>query len=633
MELALIPQPQKMRLAGGFFKVPSSGIIGISDDSLRSAAGNVKAVFPGFRVGRPSEKTHAAFSISLRHGAGEGRYGLEITGKGIRLDAESAEAAFHGIQTLLQVMSQSPAGRLPLLRIDDWPDFADRGVYYDVSRGRVPRLERLLEQADILSSCKINQLQLYIEHTFRFRRHPEIGKGASPLTAEDIATLDAHCRERHVELVPSLASFGHLSKVLCHKKYRCLAEDWGVGKYLSPDADKIPSWQKEAGWTLSPANPGTYEFLDSLFSEFLPLFSSKRFNVCCDETWDLGLGQSHGLCGREGKGNVYLGHIIKLRDIAAKYGKRIMFWGDIIRNYPELIGKIPQDVTVLDWGYAHNHNFNAIRDFKGAGLPFYACPGTSSWVSLFPRIFEAMANIRGFASAGKRNGARGLLNTDWGDGGHYNFMEYSWHGYLFGAEQAWNTGADAGTFTKRFARLFIGTGRKDFVNAIEKLGEITHLSVPGRYQSAWLHIFFAPAGSEVFKPAERDAWVCRKGRIFRETVALDAAFGMKTAKELEAVRKVFASVAAGRNRGGDGGADPHGWLAYWIFAVDTLAHAAKKLTVLGGGGNDNPAARRKLKREMASLMNRFEKLWLARNRPSEIGITIGRYRNAVGSLG
>jgi len=41
--------------------------------------------------------------------------------------------------------------------------------------------------------------------------------------------------------------------------------------------------------------------------------------------------------------------------------KRIMFWGDIIHNYPELIPRIPRDVTVLDWGYWHNHNVDGIR--------------------------------------------------------------------------------------------------------------------------------------------------------------------------------------------------------------------------------------------------------------------------------
>lgn len=60
-----------------------------------------------------------------------------------------------------------------------------------------------------------------------------------------------------------------------------------------------------------------------------------------------------------------------------------------------------------------------------------------------------MVNIAGFAVAGRKYGASGLLNTDWGGDGHHNCMEYSWPGYLFGAEQSWNTSANAENFTAR----------------------------------------------------------------------------------------------------------------------------------------------------------------------------------------
>jgi hypothetical protein len=79
--------------------------------------------------------------------------------------------------------------------------------------------------------------------------------------------------------------------------------------------------------------------------------------------------------------------------------------------------------------------------------------------------------------------------------------------------------------------------------------------------------------------------------------------------------------------------DPHGVLPYWTFAVDTIALAAKKLTVLGQGGRNTRAARKALKLEMASLLRQFEKLWMARNRVSEIRVTQKRYRAAIRALG
>jgi len=584
-------------------------------------------------------------------------YCLRISPVGIIIEAGTADGAFWAVQTLRQVVSQSAGGRLPVLSIKDWPDFQHRGLYYDVSRGRIPKLERLKELAEKLSHYKINQLQLYIEHTFRFRGHPEIGKDASPLTAEDIMELDEFCRDRHIELVPSLASFGHLSSVLKLPRYRHLAEDWGIGKYVSPDAGKLPEWQKRIAWSLSPANPAVYSFLESLFEEFLPLFSSEKFNVCCDETFDLGLGQSYGLCRKRGKGRVYLDHILRLRDIAAKYGKKIMFWGDIIRKYPELHRKIPGDVILLDWGYDHNHPFSRVKDFKKAGLGFYVCPGTGSWNSLFPRLPEAMANIRGFAAAGKRNGASGLLNTDWGDGGHYNFMELSWPEYLLGAEQAWNVKADCGSYAGRFCHVFLGSRSKDLSKALVELGDVAQLQVR-KNRSIWQEIFFATVHDEIFRGAIVDAWLSRNGKISRSKIELDAALGRKTVRRLKEIRRVMVKYSDGykeRQRlsrrlrptfrlHGDlvgrvpipGGRDAEPFrpdiLPYWIFAVDTMIHSSLKLTVLGKGGCDSGSNRRLLRSGLKMLMARFKVLWLARNRPSEIGITLDRYRRVLDSI-
>ncbi len=626
MTPTLLPQPKKLRALKGTFDRPRTLEIGIANTTLYPVARVAVDIFGGATIHASAPGIKDQVTLTTDTSLKPGGYLLAIRTTGITLCGQDAAAVACGVQTLRQIVEDVSDGSLPCLTIDDWPDFADRGVYYDVCRGRVPHLDRLMELADQLARYKINQLQLYIEHTFAFRGHPNIGKGTSPLSAEDILELDAYCAARGIELLPSLASFGHLSTVLSHPEYRHLAEDWGVGKFEVPRED-LPAQMGAKGWTLSPAVPEIYDFLDSLFSEFLPLFRSKRFNVCCDETWDLGCGQSYELCRRKGKGVVYLGHLKQVRKLCLKYGKKMMFWGDIIRHYPELIENIPKDVTVLDWGYEYNHPFDAIRDFKAADLPFYACPGTSSWVSLFPRLPMAMANIHGFAVAGAKYGAQGLLNTDWGDGGHYNFMEYSWHGYLFGAEQGWNVKADQTTFHQRFAHRFLQSDDPALLDAIVTLGDITHLGGPC-YQSVWQTALFAPPANPIFHhDVPIDMSVAERGVISSRKQRFDAACGSAQLVPLREVRKAF--VAQSRRKD----TDPQGILPYWIFAVDTIACAAQKLAVLGPNGNDTPARRRALQKQLQSLAGRFEDLWMARNRRSEIRNTLERYRVAIESLG
>ena len=159
----------------------------------------------------------------------------------------------------------------------------------DISRGRVPRLETLLDLVEHLADFKINEFQLYTEHTFAYRDYKPVWRDWGALTAKEIRTLDAHCRQLGIELVPNQNSFGHLRQWLAYPPLRQLAEtsapwpDQG-GKFL-----RYPS-------TLAPAHPGTIPFLRQLYDELLPNFTSTRFNVGCDETWDLGRGQSKKLC-------------------------------------------------------------------------------------------------------------------------------------------------------------------------------------------------------------------------------------------------------------------------------------------------------------------------------------------------
>ena len=63
-----------------------------------------------------------------------------------------------------------------------------------------------------------------MEHTFLFAGFSEVWRDDTPLTPEDILELDAYCRKRHMELIPSIACFGHLYKVLRTRTYRHLCE-------------------------------------------------------------------------------------------------------------------------------------------------------------------------------------------------------------------------------------------------------------------------------------------------------------------------------------------------------------------------------------------------------------------------
>lgn len=397
----LLPCPRSLKLRAGTFRLPKSDPIA-SIQTIRTLRAPDQA---------------------------EG-YNLIISTKDIRIEFRETGGLRAATATLGQLLRQY-GRKLPCLRIRDWPDFPRRGVMLDISRGRVPKLETLLELVEHLADFKINEFQLYTEHTFAYRKYKSVWCEWGALTPEEIRKLDARCRELGIDLVPNQNSFGHLRYFLEHPPLRKLAEISEPYEGSTGDFLRFPT-------TLAPNHPGTIKFIRELYDELLPNFSSKYFNVGCDETWDLGRGQSKKLCERRGKGNIYVDFLKTIQREVVKRGRRMMFWGDIILHHPELIKKLPRDVIALNWGYERNHPFEKeAATFAKSKVPFYVCPGTSTWMTLIGRHDNGFANLLLGAKAGLKHGASGYLNTDWGDGGHPQPLAVSYAPFLIGAAVSW----------------------------------------------------------------------------------------------------------------------------------------------------------------------------------------------------
>ena len=319
------------------------------------------------------------------------------------------------------------------MAIRDWPDFPVRGFYHDVTRGKVPTLQTLMALADKMAFYKLNQLQLYVEHSFAFKNHPDIWEGADPLTAEEIRALVAHCERLNVDLVPSLSTFGHFYAAIRSRRKEHLNE-------LSLNASEIPYSLRDrmAHYTLDCSNSESLALVEEMIAEFLPLFKSKYFNICCDETFDLGTGKNARRMQKLGEGGLYLGFLKKVMKAVTRHGKIPMFWGDIVLKTPEVITQFASTAIALNWDYAPIPKPRTCLPFQKAGMRFYVCPGVHGWNNWINDIPNASENIIRFTKQGKRFGAEGVLNTDWGDLGHINFLSSSYHGMILGAAASWN---------------------------------------------------------------------------------------------------------------------------------------------------------------------------------------------------
>jgi hexosaminidase len=355
---------------------------------------------------------------------------IKIDKDGVEINADSDRSILYAIRLTGQ-LSEIFHGVIPSGLIRDGAALQDRGYMLDVSRGRIPERAEFIRLLDYLCLLRFNHLELYTEHTFAYKNHETVWKGWSPLTADDIRYLDYEAKCRGIELIPNQNSFGHMKEWLEHKEYRHLAE--------APDGFDDP-WgnRRHYPFSLTPAKPEVFSLLSELYDELLPNFESDRFNVGLDETFDLGQGQSRGICDKMGKGQVYLDYLLRVHELVKKRDHKMLFWGDIVQNHPEIVKKLPENVTAIEWGYENDHDFDKrcriLSDYK---ISFLNAPGTSLWNTAAGRYKNACENIdRAIEASDSFNGS-GILLTDWGDNGHIPPPDLAWPVLAYGAARAW----------------------------------------------------------------------------------------------------------------------------------------------------------------------------------------------------
>jgi hexosaminidase len=582
--------PQALRFAAARFQRALHDRLGLTWETVAS-----KSI--------PREQIALTLRVTPEQTRPQG-YDLAIAPDGITIEAQDEAGIFYGTCTLIQILESqiyktqylTPGPGLFCLHISDWPDFPVRGVMLDISRDKVPTMDTLLELVDLLAGWKINQLQLYTEHTFAYRNHPEVWAKASPMTAQEILNLDAYCRQRHIELAPNQNSFGHMERWLKHPRYLPLAE--------APNGFDTPWDHRDTPSTLCPLDPGSMDLVRSLYDELLPHFSSRLLNVGCDETWDLGQGRSKEECEKRGAGRVYLEFLLKVYQEVKARDHVMQFWGDIIMQHPELVPELPQDVIALEWGYEAGHPFDDHgAHFAAAGIPFYVCPGTSSWCSIAGRTDNALDNLLSAAQNGLKHGAVGYLNTDWGDYGHWQFLPVSYLGLGVGAAYSWALDANRdldvanaiGWHAFRDSSGAMGRVAYDLGNVYRALGIEPHNS------SALFRILQQPID-----------WV----RTYYADVS-PATFH----STLQAIDQAMQPLADAHVARPDAGLITQ----EFTLAARLMRHACRRGLLAHEADPVIAAAlRRELDRDMSEFITEYRQAWLARNRPGGLEDSVAR---------
>lgn len=378
-DVKIIPQPAVMKNLEGTFTLNSGTKILINSESeemknIVSSLNQHIKTFYGFEnkevsysLKAQSKSIFIKLDPSLKTGK-EG-YHLNVTSKGIILEASASNGLFYGIQTIIQLM---PAKKqkvskvvLPSVDIKDFPRFAWRGLHLDVGRHFMPK-EFVLKYIDYMAMHKLNTFHWHLteDQGWRieikkfpkltevgsFRKETLIGKDndlgkydGTPYsgfyTQNDVKEIVAYAAKHYITVVPEIEMPGHaLAALASYPENGCtggpyeVATHWGV-------FDDVYCAGKE----------NTFTFLQDVIDEIVPLFPGEYFHIGGDESpktrWD-----KCPLCQKRMRDEgLKTGHelqsyfVQRIEKYLNKKGKKMIGWDEILE------GGLAPNAAVMSW--------------------------------------------------------------------------------------------------------------------------------------------------------------------------------------------------------------------------------------------------------------------------------------------
>ena len=394
-------------------------------------------------------------------------YKLTITRNSVRMEATTNTGLFYATQSLKQLYryafleSKGNGIALPCATITDWPNFKIRAWQDDISRGPIVKMEYLKRLIPQMAECKLNAFSLYTEHTFKTQCHPDIAP-TDAFTAEEIKELEELCKPYHIQIIGNQQCFGHFEEILCNPFYSHLAD---------------------TKWNLNPAKEETYQFLEDHLREVARAYKSPYFNINCDETESLGQGYAKAYVDSIGAETAYYQHINRVNRMLRPYRKRVMMWGDIADQHPEILEHLDDDIYLIAWSYVAKDNFDDfLKPYKQSGRNFFVAPGVSLSERVWPKHYEFVDNITYLCRDGYRNGALGIINTCWDDFGE-SLINSALYGLVLGAETSWNTLKDneKREIENDFCIHFFGCTSSEPLKNLHELSQLTQFDEIGKF--------------------------------------------------------------------------------------------------------------------------------------------------------
>ncbi len=289
------------------------------------------------------------------------------------------------------------------------------GFMPDCSRNAVLTVETVKQVVRELAKMGYNYLMLYTEDNLEIEAEPYYGYLRGRYSKEEIGEIICYAELFGIEVIPHIQALGHLETLLKNPIYHKIR-----------DTERV----------LLAENEQTYAFLDNVIGEIAKTFKSKKIHIGMDEVSLLGAGQYRALYGYKDEKEIYLEHLIKVKDICIQHGfEDIYCYSECLyrmasgssTHYREgvtfdetFIKMLPKEITLVYWDY-YSENVeryeNVIKKHYEMSDKVAYAAGAWKWISFAPANEHTEHKAVPAVQAVKNTKQRNMYVTAWGDDG------------------------------------------------------------------------------------------------------------------------------------------------------------------------------------------------------------------------
>lgn len=367
--IQITPMPNTMAITKGSFEInKSTVIVAKTTNEIRVANYLVSklATPTGFKLTIKEEaptSNFIRFTINANASDNIEGYKLDVASDKVTIVAPSAKGLFYGVQTTLQLLPPTvesktrvngTAWNMHNVSIQDAPRFAYRGMHIDVCRHFMP-VETIKKQLDMMAILKLNTFHWHLTEDQGWRieikafpKLTELGSKRTEgdgsiyggfYTQEEVKEIVKYAADRMIDVIPEIELPGHaLGALTAYPEYSCTGGPFKVRSIWGVEAD-VYCAGKEA----------TFDFINKIIDEVVPLFPSKYFHIggdeCPKERW-----KKCRLCQRrmrkEGLKNEHelqSYFVQRVEKMLIKHGKKMIGWDEILE------GGLAPSATVMSW--------------------------------------------------------------------------------------------------------------------------------------------------------------------------------------------------------------------------------------------------------------------------------------------